>query len=83
MQKLMDQNQQLLLNTQSENKHLLALTHDGKTDESQVQDGEYKETETNRKQEMKKPKNQLNSNLTMNGNVDFLRLCSFYFELLR
>lgn len=28
MQKLMDQNQQLLLNTQSENKHLLALTHD-------------------------------------------------------
>lgn len=46
MQKLMDQNQQLLLNTQSENKHLLALTHDSKTDESQVQDGEYKETET-------------------------------------
>lgn len=46
MQKLMDQNQQLLLNTQSENKHLLALTHDGKTDESQVRDGEYKETET-------------------------------------
>lgn len=46
MQKLMDQNQQLLLNTQSENKHLLALNHDSKIDESQVQDGEYKETET-------------------------------------
>lgn len=57
MQKLMDQNQQLLLNTQSENKHLLALTHDGKTDESQVQDGEYKETETDRKQETETTEN--------------------------
>ena len=61
MQKLMDQNQQLLLNTQSENKHLLALTHDSKTDESQVQDGEYKETETNRKQETKTTENSSNS----------------------
>ena len=61
MQKLMDQNQQLLLNTQSENKHLLALTHDSKTDESQVQNGEYKETETNRKQETKTTENSSNS----------------------
>ena len=61
MQKLMDQNQQLLLNTQSENKHLLALTHDGKTDESQVQDGEYKETETDRKQETETTKNSSNA----------------------
>lgn len=65
MQKLMDQNQQLLLNTQSENKHLLALTHDSKTDESQVQDGEYKETETDRKQETETTEN--NSN-TSNSN---------------
>lgn len=61
MQKLMDQNQQLLLNTQSENKHLLALTHDGKTDESQVQDGEYKETETDRKQETETTENSSNA----------------------
>ena len=61
MQKLMDQNQQLLLNTQSENKHLLALTHDGKSDESQVQDGEYKETETNRKQETETTENSSNT----------------------
>lgn len=61
MQKLMDQNQQLLLNTQSENKHLLALTHDGKTDESQVQDGEYKETETDRKQETETTENSSNN----------------------
>lgn len=51
MQKLMDQNQQLLLNTQSENKHLLSLTHDSKADDTQVQDGEYKETETDQKPE--------------------------------
>lgn len=61
MQKLIDQNQQLLLNTQSENKHLLALTHDGKTDESQVQDGEYKETETDRKQETETTENSSNA----------------------
>lgn len=61
MQKLMDQNQQLLLNTQSENKHLLALNHDSKTDESQVQDGEYKETETNRKQETETTENSSNT----------------------
>lgn len=61
MQKLMDQNQQLLLNTQSENKHLLALTHDGKTDESQVQDGEYKETEIDRKQETGTTENRSNT----------------------
>ena len=61
MQKLMDQNQQLLLNTQSENKHLLALTHDGKSDESQVQDGEYKETETDRKQETETTENSSNN----------------------
>ena len=61
MQKLMDQNQQLLLNTQSENKHLLALNHDSKTDESQVQDGEYKETETDRKQETETTENSSNA----------------------
>lgn len=41
MQKLMDQNQQLLLNTQAENKQLLALTH--KTSNNDVKDGEYQE----------------------------------------
>lgn len=51
MQKLMDQNQQLLLNTQSENKHLLALTHDEKKKESNVQEAEYKETETKEEQQ--------------------------------
>ena len=61
MQKLMDQNQQLLLNTQSENKHLLALNHDSKTDESQVQDGEYKETETDQKQETETTENSSNT----------------------
>lgn len=43
MQKLMDQNQQLLLNTQAENKTLLALTH--KNDEEPVKEAEYKETD--------------------------------------
>lgn len=42
MQKLMDQNQQLLLNTQAENKQLLALTH--KEENEKVRDGEYQET---------------------------------------
>lgn len=42
MQKLMDQNQQLLLNTQAENKTLLALTH--KNDDAPVKEAEYKET---------------------------------------
>lgn len=42
MQKLMDQNQQLLLNTQAENKTLLALTH--KNDDEPVKEAEYKET---------------------------------------
>lgn len=41
MQKLMDQNQQLLLNTQAENKRLLALTHNVKNDN--LEDGEYQE----------------------------------------
>lgn len=43
MQKLMDQNQQLLLNTQAENKTLLALTH--KNDDEPVKEAEYKETD--------------------------------------
>lgn len=43
MQKLMDQNQQLLLNTQAENKTLLALTH--KNDAEPVKEAEYKETD--------------------------------------
>lgn len=43
MQKLMDQNQQLLLNTQAENKTLLALTH--KNDDSPVKEAEYQETD--------------------------------------
>lgn len=42
MQKLMDQNQQLLLNTQAENKTLLALTHSN--DDEPVKEAEYKET---------------------------------------
>ena len=62
MQKLMDQNQQLLLNTQSENKHLLALTHDSKSNDSQVQDGEYKETETDRKPETETSENSNEAN---------------------
>ncbi|MBB1078305.1 hypothetical protein [Limosilactobacillus rudii] len=44
MQKLMDQNQQLLLNTQAENKTLLALTHQDNSQKT-VKDAEYKETE--------------------------------------
>lgn len=43
MQKLMDQNQQLLLNTQAENKTLLALTH--KNNDESVKEAEYKETD--------------------------------------
>ena len=43
MQKLMDQNQQLLLNTQAENKTLLALTH--KNNDESVTEAEYKETD--------------------------------------
>lgn len=43
MQKLMDQNQQLLLNTQAENKTLLALTH--KDDDTPVKEAEYQETD--------------------------------------
>lgn len=43
MQKLMDQNQQLLLNTQAENKTLLALTH--KNNDEPVKEAEYKETD--------------------------------------
>lgn len=43
MQKLMDQNQQLLLNTQAENKTLLALTH--KNNDAPVKEAEYKETD--------------------------------------
>lgn len=43
MQKLMDQNQQLLLNTQAENKTLLALTH--KNDDAPVKEAEYQETD--------------------------------------
>ena len=43
MQKLMDQNQQLLLHTQEENKHLLALNAPDRDSEGQsfVHDGEY------------------------------------------
>lgn len=46
MQKLMDQNQQLLLHTQEENKHLLALNAPDKDSKGQstVHDGEYHET---------------------------------------
>ena len=44
MQKLMDQNQQLLLHTQEENKHLLALNTPDKDNKVQsVHDGEYHE----------------------------------------
>lgn len=47
MQKLMDQNQQLLLHTQEENKHLLALNQpkEDSKGQSTVHDGEYRESE--------------------------------------
>ena len=61
MQKLMDQNQQLLLNTQSENKHLLALTHDTRKNDI-VQNGEYKESEPENKQEKPETDNSNKSN---------------------
>ena len=60
MQKLMDQNQQLLLNTQSENKHLLALTYDTRKDDI-VQNGEYKESKTETKQENPETENLIES----------------------
>ncbi|MDM8332531.1 DUF536 domain-containing protein [Limosilactobacillus pontis] len=68
MQKLMDQNQQLLLHTQEENKHLLALNTPDKDNKVQsVHDGEYHEApktadkdsepqeQTDRSNEEKKP----------------------------
>lgn len=68
MQKLMDQNQQLLLHTQEENKHLLALNTPEKDNKAQsVHDGEYHESskepdkdneqqdQTDRSNEDKKP----------------------------
>lgn len=46
MHKLMDQNQQLLLNTQEENKRLLALQTPSNSSQN-VQEGDFKEKTTN------------------------------------
>lgn len=64
MQKLMDQNQQLLLNTQSENKHLLALTHDESKKNSNVQEAEYKETDASKEAEKETTENSENADNT-------------------
>lgn len=60
MQKLMDQNQQLLLHTQEENKHLLALNTPDKDNKGQsnIHDGEYhdsKQPEENNQSEETNP----------------------------
>lgn len=54
MHKLMDQNQQLLLNTQEENKRLLALQAPSKNAQN-VQEGDFKEKTTNSLSEEQKP----------------------------
>lgn len=54
MHKLMDQNQQLLLNTQEENKRLLALQAPAESSPN-VQEGDFEEKTTNSSSESKKP----------------------------
>lgn len=53
LHKLMDQNQQLLLHTQEENRQLLALTHDDSSSKEtdNVHEGEYKESQPDQKPE--------------------------------
>ncbi len=49
----MDQNQQLLLHTQEENKQLLAITHKDSSNDDKpvVNNGEYEESKTDQKPE--------------------------------
>lgn len=54
MHKLMDQNQRLLLNTQEENKRLLALQTPAENAQN-VQEGDFKEKTTNSSSEERKP----------------------------
>ena len=53
LHKLMDQNQQLLLHTQEENKQLLSLTHDDSfsKETDNVREAEYKESQPDQKPE--------------------------------
>ena len=53
LHKLLDQNQQLLLNTQEENKQLLALQAPAQ-DSQEVQDGDFKEKTDNNSTEAKR-----------------------------
>lgn len=55
MHKLMDQNQQLLLNTQAENQRLLSLQESNPKGSQNVQDGDFTDDSTKSTQDNKKP----------------------------
>ena len=55
MHKLMDQNQQLLLNTQAENQRLLSLQENSPEGSQNVQDGDFTDDSTKTTQDKKTP----------------------------